>query len=144
MKICIFTHTFPRFPGDTATPFMGNLARALGNTGHEVFILTPYDPLMQVRQKEPFKIINYKYIFPDSLHILGYSRTFSEGKGLSLITYFLSPFLYFFGFIALYRLVKAEKINIINAHWLIPSGFISGILKFLTKASLVVSIPGAG
>jgi len=143
MKICILTHSFPRFEGDIVTPFMGNLATAMGSLGHDVYVLTPFDPCIETRKRDPFKIITYKYIFPDSLHILGYARTFKKGKGLSLLTYFIAPLMYFFALVALIKLVRKEKIDVVNAHWIIPNGFIAQLAKFIIKVPVVVSIPGA-
>lgn len=143
MKICIFTHTFPRFPGDVATPFMENLARAIGELGHEVYVLVPFDPEIKTQNRGPYKLLTYKYIFPNRLHILGYSRTFKAGKTIGLATYLIAPFMYLFGFVALFRLVKKEKIDIVNPHWLIPSGFLTRLVKLVTSVPYVASIPGA-
>lgn len=122
---------------------MGNLAKALGDSKNDFYVLVPYDPQMETENRGPFKIITYKYIFPEYLHILGYSRTFKSGKALSLTTYLLSPFMYFFALLALLKLVKREKIELINAHWLIPNGFIAALVKSITGIPLVTSIPGA-
>lgn len=143
MKICIFSHTFPRFPGDNIAPFIGNLARSIANMDHEVYVLIPYDPKIKNNSLEKYKIITYKYIFPENLHVLGYSRTFKESKNLTLITYFLAPFLYIFGFIALVKLIRKTKVDIISVHWLIPGGFISRLVRLITKVPYVVTIPGA-
>lgn len=143
MKICIITHSFPRFKGDTATPFMGNLAESLGKVATQIFILTPYDPKIKTKNRGPFKIITYKYIFPRSLHLLGYARTFQSGKNLNMITYLLSPFMYLFGFLALLKLVKKEKIDLISAHWMIPNGFIARLVNIITQVPYTVTIPGA-
>lgn len=143
MRICIFSHTFPRFPGDTATPFMENLARAFGELGHKVYVLVPFDPEIRTESRGPYRLVTYKYIFPNSLHILGYARTFKEAKTIGLITYLIAPLMYLFGFIALLRLVRKVKIDIISAHWLVPNGFIAHFVKLVTKVPYVASIPGA-
>lgn len=143
MRICIFTHTFPRFPGDTATPFMENLVRSFGELGHEVYVLVPFDPEIKTQNRGPYRLLTYKYIFPNKLHILGYSRTFKASKTIGLATYLIAPFMYLFGFVALLRLVKKEKIDIVNPHWLIPSGFLTRLVKLVTSVPYVASIPGA-
>ena len=143
MKICIFTHTFPRFRGDSAAPFMGNLARALGQMGHQVYVLVPFDPKIDLKSVKDYKIVTYKYIFPTGFHILGYSRTFKQNKQLTLATYLIAPLMYLFGFIALLRLVKKTDIDIVSAHWMIPGGLIARGVKALNKTPYVVTIPGA-
>lgn len=143
MKICIISHTFPRFPGDPASPFMENLAKAIAELGNKVYVLVPFDPEIKIQEHKPYKLITYRYIFSDRLHVLGYSRTFRKNKTLSMATYALAPFMFFFGIVALLRLVIKEKIDVINSHWLIPNGFIAYFVKRLTNTPYVASIPGA-
>ena len=142
MKVCILTHTFPRFPGDTAAPFMGILADAISERGHKVFVLTPFDEKIETKYRS-YKLITYKYIYPDKLHTLGYSKTLQDDKSMSIISYLLSPFLYFFGLVALLKLIKKENIDIICAHWIIPNGFISTVAKILTGVRYTTTIPGS-
>ncbi len=143
MKICIFVHTFPRFPGDTSAPFMSTFAEGLIKVGHDVTVLLPYDTKLGNNSKRPYKIRFYKYIIPDSLHILGYSRTLKGDKDLKLETYFLSPLLFLFGFFALLRLVRKEKFEVISAAWIIPNGFIAALVSKLTGVPFTVTIPGS-
>ena len=44
MKICVLTHTYPKFKNDVCAPFMGELCENLQALGHEVTVLTPYTP----------------------------------------------------------------------------------------------------
>lgn len=143
MRVCIFSHTFPRFPGDTAAPFMGNLAEALAKKGHKVFTLIPFDPQIKFKVKRPYKLKAYRYIFPDKWHKLGFSRTLQGDKNLKLETYILSPFLFLFGFLSLLNLVKKEKIECISAHWIIPNGFIASLVSKITGVPVTVTIPGS-
>lgn len=143
MNICIFSHTFPRFRRDSVAPFMGNLARALGQLNNHIYVLVPFDPEFDFKTSDKFKIITYKYIFPARFHKLGYSRTFKLNRQLTLVTYLIAPLMFVFGFIALLRFVKKFKIDIVSAHWMIPSGFIAYWVKVLTKIPYIVTIPGA-
>lgn len=143
MKICILSHTFPRFHGDTPAPFMENLANALAGEGHEIFVLLPYDKKFKTNAKRSYKLVTYRYTFLDSFHILGYSREFDYGKNLRLATYVLGPFLILFGVIALIRVVARKKIDVISSHWIIPSGFIAAVATLFTRTPYTVSIPGS-
>lgn len=143
MKICIFTHTFPRFEGDTAAPFMGELAEAFAATQNEIYVLLPYDQKIDTKLKRPYKLITYRYIFPDSLHRLGFSRTMQGDKKLKIETYFLAPLMFLFGFFALIRIIKKEKIDVVSAHWIIPNGFLIAVVKKITGIPFTVTIPGS-
>ncbi len=143
MKICILTQTFPRYKGDNAAPFMAGLAQGLANANNQVFVLTPYTPLLEIKNRGSYKIVSYKYIIPDSLHKLGYSQSLKNDLQLKPIVYLLAPFMYFFGTLALIRLVKKEKIDIINVHWILPNGFIGGLVGFLTGIPVIPTLPGS-
>jgi glycosyltransferase involved in cell wall biosynthesis len=142
MKICIITHTFPRFNGDTAAPFMGELANGLVDNGHKVVVLTPYDEKI-VKEKRKFDLVTYKYIWPESLATLGYSRTLQGDKNLRFSTYLIAPFMYLFGFFSLLKLVRREKVEVISAHWIVPNGFITALVSLVSGIPFTVTIPGS-
>ena len=143
LRVCIFTHTFPRYPGDTVAPFMGELAEAIARKGQRVFVLTPFDRNLKVKNRRLYKIIPYRYIFADRLHILGYSRTLKGDKTLGAGVYLLAPLMYLFAFMALLKLVRKEKIDVICSHWIIPNGFIAALVAKITKIPFTVTIPGS-
>lgn len=142
MNICIFTHTFPRFPGDFSAPFMGELAKVLGDIV-KLFVLLPYDKKLNLKSMAKFRVVSYKYIWPLQLHQLGYSRTLQGDNEMSSRIYLLSPFLYFFGLLKLIWLIKKENIELVSAHWMLPNGFIAAIAKIITGTKYTITIPGS-
>jgi glycosyltransferase involved in cell wall biosynthesis/ubiquinone/menaquinone biosynthesis C-methylase UbiE len=144
MRICILTHTFPRHKKDFTAPFMDGVASGLASAENQVFVLTPYVAgINTIKRGQNYKIITYKYIWPNSLHRLGYSQTLTNDMQLKLIMWILSPFMYLFGLVALLKLIKKEKIDIINAHWILPNGFIAAIATKLTGVPSVSTLPGS-
>lgn len=142
MKICILTHTFPKSRQDTTAFFMHPLVLGLIGVGNEVVVLTPYNTELEVKDF-PYRIVSYKYVWPSFLHRLGYSRTLQAGAKLKLETYFLSPFLYFFGILALLRLCRKEKFHLVSSHWILPNGFIAFMASKLLKIPYTVTLPGS-
>ncbi len=146
MKICLLTHSLPRFPGDPSAPFIGELAYGLTTLGHEVLVVAPFDKELRRDKNLPYQIITYKYAPFNSWHVLGYSRTFKGDKNLNLANYLLAPFLLIYLISALYgisKVIKKEKIEIITSHWLIPSGFMAAIIRKITRIPYTVTIPGS-
>ncbi|OGM75739.1 hypothetical protein A2382_00610 [Candidatus Woesebacteria bacterium RIFOXYB1_FULL_38_16] len=141
MNICILTHTFPRNEKDVAAAFMKEFADGLCDNGHKVVVVTPFDSEF-ARKGDKFKIILYKYIWPDRLHCIGYSKTMDADISLRKKAYFLLPFMLFFGIIALWKAVKKEKIDLINVHWILPNGLIAMCVSILTGVPFVVTLPG--
>lgn len=144
MKICILTHTFPRFDEDIAAPFMDGVASGMVKNDNNVFVLAPFSPrFARGAKKKKYKLLTYKYAPFNSWHKLGYSETLTDDKSLKLSGYLLSPLMFICGIISLYRLVKKEKIDIINAHWILPNGFIASIVSVLTGVPVVSTLPGS-
>lgn len=142
MKICIVTHTFPKHLNDTTAAFMHPLVLGFTSMGNEVVVLTPYH--RELRTSDfPYKIVTYKYIWPDFLHVLGYSQTLKEGTIFRFYTYLLAPLLYFFGFFALLRILAKEKFDIISSHWILPNGFIAYLVSRFIKIPYTVSLAGS-
>lgn len=142
MKVCLLTHTFPRFKNDTTAAFMHPLCLGLKKTGHEVIVLTPYEPKLKPKDFS-YQVTPYRYIWPKELHLLGYSRTLKAGTTLALSAYLLAPFFYFFGALALFRLCRQEKIDLISAHWVLPNGFIAFFVSKIIKTPFTVTLPGS-
>lgn len=141
MKIFILTHTFPRNEHDSTAAFMKGFADSLVRAGNNVTVITPFDTKFK-RKNDPFEIVTYKYAWPDNLHVLGYSRTMEADVALRKRAYFLLPFFLISGTIAIFKAIKRQKPDIINAHWALPNGVIALIASILTATPYVISIPG--
>jgi glycosyltransferase involved in cell wall biosynthesis len=143
MRICVVTHTFPRFKGDPVAPFMEDFCKGLAELKHDVYLLTPFDPKFKLKEKRSYKVKLYRYIYPDSFHLMGYSRTLVGDQKLSHFVYLLAPFMFIAQFFALLKLVRREKIDIISAHWIVPNGFIAALVSKITGVPLVITVPGS-
>lgn len=141
MKICVITQTFPRDDHDATAAFMKEFCDGLSQNGHKVFLLTPFDQKFN-REKDPFEIITYRYIWPDKLHLLGYSRSMEADQALRMRSFILIPFMVLFGTIALIKIIRQEGIDIINAHWIVPNGFMAMIASLVTRVPYTVTLPG--
>lgn len=141
MKICVLTHTFPRNKGDVAAAFMKGFADGLTEVGNEVVVITPFDQKFS-RRGDPFLIVTYKYIWPESCHVIGYSRAMEADISLRKSSYFLVPFLTLFGTLTLLRVIKKEKVDLINVHWILPNGLMALIASKITGVPYVITLPG--
>lgn len=141
MKICVLTHTFPRNKEDVAAAFMKEFCDGLVQNGNKVSVVTPYDPEFN-RKGDPFKIHLYKYIYPDSLHTLGYSRTMEADVKLKKNAYILLPFMLGFGFVKTLQVIRKEKPDIISVHWILPNGVVAYAVSKLTGVPYAITLPG--
>lgn len=145
MNICVLTHTYPRFSGDPVAPFMKDFCLGLSQQKQNVTILTPYDKKFSLRENTSINLKTklYRYIFPDGLHTLGYSRTLIGDQRLKTSVFFLAPLMFFASFFSLLWIIYKERIQVISAHWIIPNGFIAALASKITGVPLIVTIPGS-
>lgn len=144
MKISTLTHTYPRFRDDINAPFVESLMEHISAKGHDVSVLTAYDPEWK---RDPgdhtVDLKTYRYIWPEKLHILGYSRTIEGNVRFRKRIYLLSPFMIFASFINFLFSVIKKKPDILHAHWIVPNGFIAACVSKLTGIPLLIQTHGS-
>lgn len=121
---------------------MHPLVLGMKAAGDDVTVLTPFHPDLDV-PRFPYPIITYKYIWPDRLHVLGYSQTLRRGTHLRISSWLLAPLLLIQGVIALFRLTKNQKFDLISAHWIVPNGIIAAVVCAIRNIPFTVSLPGS-
>lgn len=144
MKICTLTHTYPRFTNDINAPFVEQLMERIAAQGADISILTAYDPEWRRRPEDhAVDLRTYRYIIPRSLHILGYSRTIEGNVRFRKRVLFLSPLLFLFAFRAFLKLVREKRPDVLHAHWILPNGFIAGLVSKATGIPLLIQLHGS-
>lgn len=143
MKIAVLAHSFPRFPGDTHGPFVQRLSEELAGLGHEVHVLVPFDPEIAPDPASPLTLHTFRYVKPDNLHLLGYSRTLKGDVGMRLAAWLQSPLYFFFGERALHQLVRRRGIDLVHAHWILPNGYVASRVAEATGVPFAVTLHGS-
>ncbi len=143
LNVAVMAHSFPRFPGDTHGTFVKSLSEELAGLGHRVHVLVPWDAELQDDPGSPLTVHSFRYVWPPSWHLLGYSRTLSRDVGMKLAAWLLSPLYFLRGERALRRLVRDEKIDLIHAHWLLPNGYIASRVSRATGVPFASTLHGS-
>jgi len=146
-KLCIITHSYPRFEGDWRSNFIESLARAYARNGVDVTVFVPY-AINFNRSKidsDGVKIINYKYMPFASLHTVGYGHSMKSDMSINLLDMMLMPFLMLVGIIKLALLLRKNKFDLIQAHWAVPNTLIAVFAKALafSRVKIMTSFPGS-
>jgi glycosyltransferase involved in cell wall biosynthesis len=147
LKVCIVTHSYPRFEGDWRSNFIESLARAYSRNGAQVTVFVPYAIQFQ---REPIdangvKIVRYRYVPFPSWHTLGYGRSMKDDLSMNLKDILLTPFLLLTGVVKFAILLNKEDVDLIHAHWAIPNTIIALMGRFIarSKAKVFTSFPGS-
>ena len=144
MRVCALTHTYPRFPDDINAPFVEHLMEHIAARGAEVSVLAAHDPRWaRTSADHAVDLRTYRYVAPERLHVLGYSRTIAGNVRFKPHVYLLSPFLFAFGYRAFLKLVRETRPDILHAHWLLPNGWIAAKVSRATGVPLLVQFHGS-
>ena len=75
LDLLFLTQTYPRFEGDTAGPFIRDLARGLVRLGDRVTVLAPHAEGMPARWEDRgVETVTFRYA-PERYEVLGYGRS---------------------------------------------------------------------
>jgi glycosyltransferase involved in cell wall biosynthesis len=147
IKLCIITHSYPRFEGDWRSNFIESLARAYAKNDVDVTVFVPYAVNFN---REPIdddgvKIVSYKYAPFRSLHTIGYGHSMKSDLIIDVQDLLLMPFLLFVGMIRFAALLRKEKFDVIQAHWAVPNTLIAvfGRALAFSRAKIFTSFPGS-
>jgi len=142
MKIGVIASTYPRFPGDGASRFVQSLSEALVCLEHQVHVLAPQHP-QAVPMTYPVNVQRFRYIWPDSLAIMGYANAMESDQALRKLTYFLAGPFFLSGLLHFSQMAKKHQFDAIHAHWVIPNGPIAALVARRFHLPLLISLHGS-
>ncbi|MGC9780288.1 MAG: glycosyltransferase family 4 protein [Candidatus Heimdallarchaeota archaeon] len=147
MRLIVLTTTFPKHKNDFGTPrFVYDLAYNISEKGIYTLTLTPDRPdslILKEKISDNFHIYRFRYFFKKLQNL-------TSGEGIvptlkkSKFNYILIPFLLCCQIFFAMKYIKKNKIDIINSHWLVPSGFIGAVFQRLFKRKNFVTVHAAG
>lgn len=142
VKIGMITSSYPRFEGDIAGTFVRSLAENISALGHEVHVLAPYDAAASELHGS-VHVHRFRYFVGKRWYLIGYAKSLDSDVSLRKTVYLLLPFYTIAAFWELYRLQRRVPIDVIHAHWVVPSGAIAALVAKCTHTPLVISLHGS-
>lgn len=145
MRVCIVATGYPRWKGDvsSAKNYLHTLAKSLVRKGIEIHVVAPHaDGLKKEEIMDGVHIHRFQYLYPSNLQTLAYFPGVPEKiktiKGKLQLPFFMLAMIE-----KMLDVVKDYEIDVINAHWAIPPGFIATFTKIFHKKPVVIRIYGA-
>lgn len=124
LRILFITQTYPRFEGDTAGPFIRDLARGLARLGDRVTVLAPHAEGVPARWEEHgVETVTFRYA-PASMEVVGYSRSLESDERIKGGAALAAP-LYAAGLLRAIRRQLRSPYDLIHAHWIVPNGVLA-------------------
>lgn len=119
MKVLFVATAFPRYEGDVITPWMTELIQRLSNKGIEISVFTSSYRGMGNQVWHNINVYRFRY-FLKRYERLTHEETAVDKFGKGGLNVVLSFFYLLFGTIAIARLVRKKKFDIVHINWPFP------------------------
>jgi glycosyltransferase involved in cell wall biosynthesis len=124
----LLTSNYPRWQGDTTTPFVHNLAVDLGKRGWSIAVLAPHAPGASTREQvDGVDVHRFRYAVPERAETVCYGGgslvNVRESRGVALKV----PLVVGAEWLATLRQLRTG-FDVVHAHWILPQGFVSAAL----------------
>ena len=117
----MLTSTFPRWGGDTEPPFVLELCRRLAEH-FKIHILAPHAAGADSETTfDGMRVTRYHYFLPQ-WESLAYQGGILANLKKNQCRYALIPFFFLFQTLAIRKLLRRFRFDLIHAHWIIPQG----------------------
>jgi glycosyltransferase involved in cell wall biosynthesis len=122
MNVVFLTQTYPRFPEDTAGPFIRELARALARGGDRVTVLAPHARGVAASWDDGgARVETFRYA-PAGLEVLGYGRSLAKDERVRIASGLVLPLYLAAAGRAVRRVATRDHADVVQAHWVVPNG----------------------
>lgn len=138
--LIVIASTYPRWANDTVPNFVENFVNQIKGSFGDVRVIAPHYARAKHKERpdQQVSITRFRYFWPYSQENIAYGE-FKKDK-----LYPLKSLLYIASELhATFWASIFGKQVIVNAHWLIPQGFVAVLLKPIFRNKVVISIHGA-
>jgi len=142
-EILLVTSSYPRWAGDSTTPFVHHLAQDLRALGWDVQVLAPHAPGAARREVlDGVPVWRFRYFWPESLQTVCYDGGALVKLRSNRWNYTRIPFLVAAQWCAILTRVIRHEVALLHSHWLLPQGFTAASVARLFKVPHVATVHG--
>lgn len=142
LRIGLITSSYPRFEHDGSARFVQSIAEAQAALGHEVHVIAPYT--LQVRRFDsPVNLHWFRYILPTRWGVMGHAAALENDRRLRAAALWQAPLFGLSMALQIRQLLLRQRVDLVHAHWAIPSGTIARWLACLYRKPLFISLHGS-
>jgi len=140
-NLLIVTSTFPRWKNDTDPPFVFELTKRLTESFNITVLAPNYPGALPYETMDDVSVHRFRY-FLKRLEILagavGILPTLKRKNSFLLLV----PFFILAELIALLKLIRKTKPDIIHAHWILPQGLVAALARKMTGVPFILTTHG--
>ncbi len=125
LGLLFLTQTYPRFEGDTAGPFIRDLARGLVRGGDRVTVLAPHaEGVAAAWDDGGVEVVTFRYA-PERHEVLGYGRSLEADEKVKGRAALAAPLYALGARQAIRRQLRQRRFDLVHAHWIVPNGVVA-------------------
>ncbi len=141
-KVLFLASSYPRNEQDSAAVFLRYLAEALAARGYQVHVLAPADGKSETTLEGQVIVRRFQY-FPLRWQKLAYGSGIIPNLKRSPWLWLQVPCYALAMTLALRRLLRQERYDVLHAHWIMPQGPIGVLAKKIYSIPLITTAHGA-
>jgi glycosyltransferase involved in cell wall biosynthesis len=142
LTVLFLASSYPRHPADSASVFLRDLADHLARESVQIHVLAPGDGAYGKDVEGSVSVHRFRY-WPGVRQQLAYGSGILPNLKRSPLLWLHVPFFVIAMTVKMCRLLAAERIDLIHAHWLLPQGLVGLIGARLFGVPLIVSAHGS-
>ncbi|MBM3803171.1 MAG: glycosyltransferase family 4 protein [Acidimicrobiia bacterium] len=140
--VLLVTSSYPKHANEPSGIFLYHLSRQLAVVGWRVLVLAPNFPGGQSQQVlDGVEIRRFTYFLPRR-QALCYRSGMLPNLKQSLSLWVQVPFYMASLFASIIRVVRKERVQVINAHWIVPQGVVTRLIQAFTLVPVVLTVHG--
>lgn len=142
-RVLLVTSNFPRWQGDSTTPFVLHLARDLRDLGWDVHVLAPHAPGARRREiLDGVPVERFRYLWPASQQTVCYgggalAKLRSDRGNLLKL-----PVLVLAEWLAVLRRLATRRYALVHSHWILPQTFTCSLAAAVLRIPHVATVHG--
>ena len=127
-RVLCVTSNFPRWKGDSTTPFVLHLCQDLQDLGWRIDVVAPHATGCASREVlGGVAVERFRYLWPAALETVCYQGGALGNLQRDPSNYVKLPPLIFFEWAAVLRRLVSGKYDLLHSHWVLPQG-LTGVL----------------
>lgn len=127
-RILFVTSTFPRWSGDSTTPFILHLAQDLQELGWGVDVIAPHaSGAATAEELDGVNVRRFRYMWPASQQTVCYGGGALVNLRKRRSNLAKLPMLVTSEWASVARHLASRQYSIVHAHWILPQGFVAGL-----------------
>lgn len=142
-RILCVTSNFPRWPGDSTTPFVLHLAQDLQALGWEVDVLAPHAPeAARSETIDGVQVERFQYLWPERQQTVCYQGGALINLRKNALNKLKLPALVVAETAAIVHRLRRRRYDLLHSHWILPQGFTGMLARRAASLPHVLTVHG--